>query len=368
MTKNNLGRFLLLLLLGILWVAFPQTRVLEAQATVEPANLIVETDGQVKVKRQGWTAYAPVVFGTGLHVGDLLNRGESSYAKVVCSDLTLHEIPTGIGGVPCSASRMVLRQADGSLINATRGWPNDGSFPVVLSPRKTKLISTHPTLRWIPVKGATAYRVIVRGENLQWTTVVANAAVVYPENAPRLETGVDYKLVVMANGADSSDEPGLGLGFSVLSAKDKKTVLQEQNQIENLGLPAGPTQFLIARLYADHGLYAEAIERLETTSRTFKAAAVTRLLGDLYMYVGLARQAEGNYLNSLDLSNAENDDEGQMLLHKALAYIYEQILGNRDAAALQLNATLDLAKKLGDDLTASQTGKQLADLKSATLP
>jgi hypothetical protein len=326
--------------------------------------LIVQIDGQVKVKRPAWTVYAPVVFGTGLHAGDLLNLGETSRAKVVCSDLTLHDVPTGIGGVPCAASRVVLRREDGSLINATRGWPSDGSFPVVLSPRKTKLISDHPTLRWSPVKGAKYYTVMVRGEKLYWTTVVGSATeVVYPETAPRLEAGMDYKMIVEGNDRSSSDEPGLGLGFSVLSPNDKKTVLLEQMQIENMGLPAGPTQFLVAHLYADHGLYAEAIERLEIISQTFKAAAVSRLLGDLYMEIGLARRAEGDYLNSLDLSQGENDDEGKMLLHKALAYIYEQVLGNREAAAVQLNATLDLARKLGDDLTASQVGTQLAKLE-----
>lgn len=369
MTQHNLVRVLLVVLHGAFWVPFLRTSGLEAQAPSEPANLIVQIDGQMKVKRQGWTGYAPVVFGTGLHTGDLLSLGESSHAKVLCSDLTLHEVSAGVGGVPCSTSRVVLRRSDGSLINATRGWPNDGSFPIVLSPRKTKLVSTHPTLRWTPVKSATGYTIIVRGENLHWTTVVTNATdIVYPEKAPPLAPGFAYKLVVVANDADSSAEPGLGLGFSVLNAQDKKIVHQEQNQIENLGLPAGPTQFLVARLYAEHDLNAEAIERLEAISQTFKAAAVERLLGDLFMHVGLTRQAEGNYLHSLDLSNAENDDEGQMVLHKALADIYEQVLGNKDAATLHLNATLDLARKLGDDLTASQTGKQLADLKSAALP
>lgn len=369
MTQHNLVRFLFVLLQGSLWLPLLQPRWLEAQATgSEPANLIVQIDGQAKVKRQGWAVYAPVVFGTGLQAGDLVHLGESSRAQVVCSDLTLHDVPTGVGGVPCPASRVVLRRTDGSLINATRGWPSDGSFPVVLSPRKTKLISDRPTLRWSPVKGPTAYRVMVRGDGLYWWTVTSATGVVYPETAPRLESGVNYKLIVEANDRSSSDESGLGLGFSVLSSKDKKIVFEEQKQIENLGLPAGPTQFLVAHLYADHGLYAEAIERLEMISQTFKAAAVKRLLGDLYMEVGLARQAEGDYLNALDLSRAENDDEGQMLIHKSMAYICEQILGNKETASQHLNATLDLARKLGDDVTASQTEKQLADLKRATLP
>jgi hypothetical protein len=370
MTQRNFVRFLLALLYGSFWLPFLQTGLLEGQAvSSEPLNLIVQIDGQLKVKRPGWTAYAPVAFGTGLHAGDLLSLGESSRAKVACSDLTLHDVPAGNGGVPCSVSRGVIVWPGGGLINATRGWPSDGSFPVVLSPRKTKLISAHPTLRWTSVKGATAYRVTVRSENLSWSTVVTSATeVVYPEKAPRLEAEVDYKLIVETSDGRSSEEPGLGLGFSMVSSNEKKIVLQEQKQIEKWQLPDGPTQFLVAHLYADHGLHAEAIERLEIVSQTFKAAAVKRLLGDLYMDVGLARQAEADYLNSLDQSKAENDDEGKMLLHKALAYIYGQVLGNKEMAGHHLNATLDVARKLGDDQTASQAGKQLAELKSAALP
>src|SRR5258708_5126011 len=115
MTQRNLVRFLLLILHGTFWLPFLQNGLLEGQAV----------------------------------------RSESSRAKVVCSDLTLHDVPTGIVGVPCPVSRVVLRRVDGTLINATRGWPSDGSFPVVLSPRKTKLISANPTLRWSPVKEAT---------------------------------------------------------------------------------------------------------------------------------------------------------------------------------------------------------------------
>lgn len=367
MTTNNLARSLLLLFLGF-GVAFLQATVLDAQTGSDPINLVVQIDGQVKVKRQGWTAYAPVVFGTALYAGDLVSLGESSRAKVVCSDLTLRDLPTGIGGVPCPKSRVVLLRPDLSQIKATRAGQNDGSIPVVLSPRKTKLLSANPTLRWTPVKGVTAYKVEVRGEDLKhrldWSTIITHTELFYPETAPRLEADVDYKLIVAANDPRGSPSTGRFLGFSLLSSKDRKAVLEKQKQIEHLQLAAGPTQFLIARLYADHQLYAEAIERLELISQTFKEAAVKRLLGDLYMQVELARQAEADYLTALDLSNAENDDEGQMLLHRSLAEIYWQILGNKEMTGRHLSATLDLATKLGDDVTATEVKNLLAQGKT----
>jgi hypothetical protein len=333
-------------------------------------NLAVFIEGQVRVKRRGWTRYAPVVFGSRLRSGDLLHLDDTSRAKVVCSDLTLHDIASGIGGVPCSVSQPLLQWGDGSMINVTRGRPSDGSFPIVLSPRKTKLLSPHPVLRWTPVSGAVAYAVIVRGANLFWSSQVRSTAteLVYPEMAPQLKAGVDYKLIVQTIDRSSADEPGLGLGFSVLGSKDRQAVEKEQKKIGDLKLPEGPTQFLTAQIYATHGLNAEAIQRLESASQTFKVAAVERLLGDLYLKVGLTRQAEAHYLTSVDLSRDETDDEGEMLAHLALANIYEQVLGNNKSATEHLDTAVALARKIGDDVTASQAGTKLAELRRVVLP
>ena len=84
------------------------------------------------------------------------------------------------------------------------------------------------------------------------------------------------------------------------------------------------------------------------------------------MKIGLPRQAESDYLVSLDLSRIENDKEGQMLDHKALSYVYE-LIGNRKASSQQLLETLDLARSLGDDFTARQAETRLAEIKAAAV-
>jgi tetratricopeptide (TPR) repeat protein len=226
------------------------------------------------------------------------------------------------------------------------------------------------------VSGASQYIVAIRGDNFYWWSAVNPSTkshevateMVYPETAPELAANVDYKLIVQTRGGSSSDEPGPGLGFSILASKDRKVVEKEQRKIEELRLPKGPTDFLIAYIYATHGLNAEGIQRLESIPPTFKAAAVARLLGDLYLNVGLTRQAEDSYLKSLNLSKDENDEEGEMLAHFNLAHIYAQVLGNRDSAREHFDAVLALAEKIGDHLTASQAATQLAELKRATVP
>jgi hypothetical protein len=187
--------------------------------------------------------------------------------------------------------------------------------------------------------------------------------VTYPDAAPPLEPGDEYKLIVEANNRSSSDEPGFGLGFSLLEAKEKKAVLMEEKQIADLGLPEGPTQFLVAHLYATHGLNAEAIERLERVAPKFEETAVERFLGDLHLGVDLPRQAEMHYLKSLDLSLRDHDDEGDMHSRLALASIYGTLLGNYRAASEQLKAAIAIAGKVGDDATIGDARKQLTELK-----
>jgi hypothetical protein len=363
----------LALLACALWPMYAQAQHAETTTNqvTNAANLAVSIEGQVSVKRKGWTGYAPVVFGSSLHIGDLLHVENSSRAQVLCSDLTLHDLPQGIGGVPCPSSPMVLEWRDKSMINSTRGGLSDGSFPTVLSPRRTMLLSPHPALRWTPVSGASAYEVIVQGPGLRWHSVVGKEIIetVYPERAPKLSpsTGYKYKLTIQTSGASSAEDPGKGLGFAILGPKETKAVEKQRLIIVRLGLPDGPTQFLIAYLYATHDLNAEAIQQLENVSQTFKAAAVARLLGDLYLNVGLPRQAEASYLNSLDLCKNEKDVEGEMLAHSALARIYEKAFANRDLASQHFNAALALAQKIGDDLTADQTKKRLAALKKIAM-
>jgi hypothetical protein len=111
----------LLLVQGALLLPWGPTFLTAQNPGREGVNLAVSIEGQVAVKRPGWTTYAPVVFGTGLRPGDLLRIDEASTVKIVCSNLTLHDIPVGLAGVPCENSRTVLMRPNGSMVNPTRG-------------------------------------------------------------------------------------------------------------------------------------------------------------------------------------------------------------------------------------------------------
>lgn len=325
-------------------------------------NFAVFTHGDVAFKRKGWMKFVPMAFGTSLQPGDILKVGEQSGLKVVCSDLTLHEVANGLSGIPCPAASGILHTPDGSLIEPTRGWLADGSYPMILSPRRTRLLSALPALRWTPVEGAGRYTVIVRTYNLSWQADVSSVTeIAYPPTAPGLKPGIDYKLIVQAGNRSSEAEPGKGLGFSILGAAERRTVEQEQHKIEALGLPPGPTLFLTAYLYRAYDLESEAIVKLEAASQAMKEPAVIRLLADCYLSVRLVRKAEEAYLKSLQLAGA--DEVSQAETHFKLGdTIYRQLLGNPKAAAAHLNAALALARRVGDEETANRASQALAML------
>lgn len=323
-------------------------------------HFLVAVQGPVSVKREGWSAYAPALLGTTLRYGDLLRLEGSAQATVVCADLTVANAARGANGVPCKAAQPVLVY-NGSLVSPTRGAPS-GEFPLVVTPRKTKVLNPHPTLRWTPVGGATSYTVSVRGSNVNWsTTVTSGTEAVYPADAPALAPGSTYKVIVGAGKRTSEEETLPGLGFTMLTSDEATTVRQGEARIRALGLPDTPTRLLIANLYAAQGLTAEAVEQLEALSATSQEPAVLRSLGDLYLTLGLNHLAEARHLRAADLSQQASDLEGQALAQRALGAIYEAI-GNSGEAAQRLRKAVGLYQQLGDSQTVKAIEEQLSAL------
>jgi serine/threonine protein kinase len=93
-----------------------------------PADIAVSISGSVSFKRQRWKTFVPLAFGTILQFGDLLRVDDASHLKIVCSNLTLHEVSSGMSGVPCpdvagvqnTEPNEMLRASDGSPIYLTR--------------------------------------------------------------------------------------------------------------------------------------------------------------------------------------------------------------------------------------------------------
>jgi predicted negative regulator of RcsB-dependent stress response len=323
------------------------------------SGIIVAVQGEASVKRAGWQTYAPAFFGALFHKGDLLRLGASGRSTVACADLELAELPPGVSGFPCKTAsgqgELVYR---GNLAIPTRGEPEQGEYPVVVSPRKTRLLAPDPTLHWAAVPGATSYRVSLQGTD--WSTIVEDATeLAYPPDAPALEPGTSYRLIVEAGERSSAEEPGAGLGFTFLAADEAQAVRGAEAKIRALGLADTPARLLVANLYANHGLYAEAIELLLPLAGS-PEPAVARLQGDLYLGIGLNRQAEESYLKALDLSQGANDPEGQATARAVLGRIYD-LLGNRQEAARHWQEALAGYEQLGDKAKITELRGLLAE-------
>ena len=344
------GITLVLLLLSLAGCGGSQPKAATPAGDATPSNsqegVVVTVQGDASIKRAGWQNYAPVFFGAPLRKGDLLRLAASARTVVACADLKLSEIPTGVSGFPCETGpgQAALVYA-GRLATPTRSEPGAGEYPVVVSPRKTKLLDPHPVLRWTEVPGAISYRVGLQGTD--WSTTIDSATeMVYPADAPSLVPGTVYRLVVEAGERSSAEEPGAGLGFELLGSDEVAAVRAAEAKIRALGLADAATRLLVANLYAVHNLYVEALAQLDPLADSGEPA-VLRLAGELYLSMGLNRQAAESYLHAVALSQGANDLEGQAAAHAALGNIYDW-LGSREEATRHWQEAITGYELLGD--------------------
>lgn len=313
-----------------------------------------EPKGKLQVRQA--TKVKPVNAAEGMLIrrGYVLFLDPAAKATVICGDGKTRELLPGVHGCPCTqpcTPEVCGINYGGSTIGPTRGPDTDtGLYPVVISPRRTRLSNLRPTIRWTAIAGAkaqTTYTVTLYGDRMKaiWTiTVVGQTRLAYPDNAPPLAPGQDYKVVVTVGGQSSQQEHSPGLGFTTLTIAEARRLADAELQRQRLRLPETPTRFLIANLYVARGLYAEAIEQLEDLYATMKEPAVVRLLGDIYVATGLNREAEKRYLEALSLTPT-GDLEGLGLTRKSLAQVYES-LGLIDRAIARLAAAKKAYQRL----------------------
>ncbi len=226
----------------------------------------------------------------------------------------------------------------------------------MVAPRKTRLLSGRPLLQWTAVPGATSYKVSIEGTT--WQTEVAGATeLAYPADAPALEPGKSYRLVVEAGGRSSREEAGPDLGFSLLAADEAQDVRAEEARVGALGLSDEATRLLVANLYAGRRLYAEALQRLGGAEAPTQPA-LARLAGDIALAVGLTREAETAYAGALEASTAAGDREGAALANRGLGRVYGAI-GNTAEAKTFYQQARSLYEQLGDQ-------KSVAEIDAAT--
>ncbi|HKZ83112.1 MAG TPA: tetratricopeptide repeat protein [Anaerolineae bacterium] len=333
-------------------------------ATDPGFNLLVVAESEVQLKRDGWSDFYHTTFGAVLYRGDQLRLLDEAKAVVLCDNLTVWTVPPGApsgvtNGCPPSPDPPLV--SGESQIGSTRGG-SDPLIPYIISPRKTKVLTGTPVLRWNTVPNVISYTVRIRGEGVDWKIETRATEIAY-SGGPRLKPGVSYLLVVKAdNGKSSQDEGVPGLGFGLADDNEAQHVHATAEQISKLSLSNEAKSFALAQSYAGHEFVAEAIETLEELiNAKSQTPAVYRAVAALYRQIDLNRLAEERYLYALELSQQMGDIEGQALAQNALGLIYAA-LGNTSESVQRLQKAKAIYQKLGDTITAQQIQDRIAEL------
>jgi hypothetical protein len=316
-------------------------------------HLLVDTSGEVLLKREKWKSFAVATAPVRVRDNDSIRLAPGASAKVVCSDLTVRPLaPATQSGVPCGAQTGVI-QYKGTLLAGVRG-SGDNRIPIVLAPRRTGVRPANIRLRWMPVAGVHRYYVEVVGPGVNgppWA-VIDRTEFDYSAGK-KLSPRQNYSVIITAelspDNIRSSREEGIqDLAFWVLSSDDNAKLMNYEKQIRRLPVGENSKRFLTASLLTGWNLRSEAIDRLDKLFAEQPSPAVARLLGQLYHEQALYRLAESWYLRAFTLSRDIQDIEGEASAANRLAVIYA-FLGNAQKEAENRELSKQLYRQLGPD-------------------
>ncbi|MBP0000818.1 MAG: fibronectin type III domain-containing protein [Cyanobacteria bacterium SID2] len=273
---------------------------------------ILQIEGDVAVQRDDGRSFAPEL-GTLLYPGDRLQIA-SGRAIVQCQDLSVATVTEADWTNACQSDPNTSDCSDDAVRCPHRGdeiAASNSATPYIIAPRRTNLLDDRPTLRWNPVPGATRYTVRLREDGLEiWRGEATSAQIEYPEDAPSLQPGAEYLLVVRSDTGQLSLEPAIpgGFGFRILDTELAERVRWKRGEIEVKPWNSTAKTLAIARLYQRYGLISEAVAMLENTIENgVESAALYGYLGQLYWdYLALESLAIDRYCQALKLANPED--------------------------------------------------------------
>ncbi len=343
-----------------------------------PDAVLLHVQGEVRLQQVVTGQVVPASFGDGLWRGDVIVTMQDAQAEALCSDGQSIEVapnqsvPVTCGETPDPVYQSVIVRIHGGQIEAlpsTRPTPSDGgNLPVVLSPRNTQLADGRPAIRWRAVEGAEGYEVVVSGPGGElWRATAQETELPYPEMQPPLEAEVGYLIQVTARMAQAEQSRSSeAVLVTVLSAAEVEQVRQFEAQIEGLGLSGESARFFLAAYYADQELYDEAIVELVSLAEEAPSPPAHRLLGDVYLDVGLDDEAAQSYRDACELAQEQGNRPVQAgaevgLGHAAFA------AGRFEEALSHYRAAQALYQELGLEGDVQAVAKLVSDTE-ARLP
>jgi hypothetical protein len=350
-------------------VALESATASPAQAAGPPVlpNLLVEAQGEVWLRRVGWSEFLPAGFGVAVQPGDLLRIPEGSVASVFCGDETLWEsgpkaLPTDDleHTAPCQTGRPPRPWSDVAALRGEQG----AQIPYVVWPRNTALLSDRPQLQWNALPGVDSYTVaLISDDGQERPPVTADGGeLAWPVGWPPLEQRATYVLVVEGDGArsDEGNEQHAGLGFWLLDRAEAEQVRALESRLRGQSLGPSAADLLVAELYLGRDLRAEATGLLEGLSASAGSAPVWLALGQAYLEAGLTAEARAALDRAVVVAGetGQQQVEAEALVGLGLAARLED---DGATAETHLQAARALYEQIGDQAGLEQLDQLLSD-------
>lgn len=323
-------------------------------------NRVVQ--GQVELRRTGWSNFRVVGVGTELFHGDLL-RAIGSNTAISCGDaLPLSLTPNtllGVSNLCRNAARElsalgIRGNTNQSLLDETYGELSDlaqtAPEMLLLTPRHSWILSTTPQFQWQDrqTSPATYTLTVSRLGKKIWQGTTTEKKIAYGGASP-LQPGVEYSVTLERAGAKDDTY------FSVLASGDREAVQDKAKAIANSSMDPLAKTLSQVDLYIQNELYNEAIATLnQTLTQSPKAAILYRSLGQVYSYVILPDQAKQAYLQALTMVPADQA-EARAPIAKELAQLY-WAMDEKQEGRKFFQQALSLYTALGDT-------KQMAEIE-----
>ena len=328
-------------------------------------NILIETGGEIQLKRIEWDEYNNTSFGVILQRGDLLYPDSDTKSVVLCDNFTLWDVPAGMpSGLPSgcpSASDPIITRGK-SEIGSTRGDYNS-QIPFIISPRATKILTDTPTFQWNPIEGSSSYEIRLLGESIEWETSTSDTSIEYPGNPP-LKSGVTYLLIIESNnGKSSAEEQVPGLGFKLLDNISTQEIEEAAEYLKGLSLSSESEKYALAHIYIRYELFYEAIELLEElVNEGSNKPSINNTLGELYLAIGLDKHAKEKFQDAYNFTKSTIDKEGRAEALVGLS-VANLNLRKSDLAISNLHDALNVYKELGDDQHITEIELRLSELE-----
>lgn len=257
-------------------------------------------------------------------------------------------------------------------------------LPYIVYPRRTLILDVRPTLVWHDTEPPYTVSITKDGETIWRQTGVMTNSITYPKGEPALVHDALYLLVVEDSaGKTSRDDPEKGLGFRVLSERDRKDIEQQSCVAASRAMkPSEKAALALAWCYANWrskyetnslGLWGPALlnlrEYLEKNPET-KGPWVWNRVGDLQLMMAGFGEATTAYRRALDEARRPEKKEGWVNL---VSRVDAWALGEADALTglwhstrqtMWLEDAIKVYEKLGNEDAVRALTEEAAEVVS----